>query len=144
MRDRRHARELEASALLGLQSGSDDSLALALDAARLEPDARAEAVLREALIESRLRRSLPALGLFACSSTTRRAAELLVAGGGRRLLVYDAATNRLLRSFEDPATVRPASSGLPARWSPGTPTATSGCATGERERSCKRFMAAGP
>ena len=42
------AREYEAGALLGLQSGADNSLALALRAAELEPDARAETVLREA------------------------------------------------------------------------------------------------
>ena len=105
------ARELEASALLGLQSGSDDSLALALRAARLEPDTRAEAVLRQALIESRLRRSLPAPGPVRVLQYDVPGRELLVAGGGRRLLLYDSGTNRLLRTFEDPATVTTASLG---------------------------------
>jgi WD40 repeat protein len=105
------AREYEASALLGLQSGADDSLALALRAARLEPDSRAEAVLREALIDSRLRRGLPSAGPVQALQFSATGRRLLVAGGSRQLLLYDPATNRLVRAFRDPATVTAAALG---------------------------------
>jgi WD40 repeat protein len=99
------AREYEASALLGLSSGAADSLAFALRAARLEPDARAEAVLRQTLIESRLRRTLPTAGPVRALEFGSGGRRLLVAGGGPRLLLYDPATSRLVESFLDPATV---------------------------------------
>jgi WD40 repeat protein len=109
-RERTHARnaaarELEASALLGLQTGADDSLALAVRAARLEPDARAEAVLRQALMESRLRGSLPASAPVLALQFTGDGRRLLVAGGSPRILLYRTASDRLARAFRDPASV---------------------------------------
>jgi WD40 repeat protein len=98
------ARELEASALLGLQSGSSDSVALALRAARLEPDARAEDVLRQTLMQSRLRSSLPAAGPVRVLQF-RSPRRLLVAGGSRRILFYEPTAGTLARVFRDPATV---------------------------------------
>ena len=62
LRQRARARELEANALFGLPTGDDASLPRALEAARLEPGPRSEAVLRQTLLESRLRVTLPAAG----------------------------------------------------------------------------------
>ena len=88
------ARELEAGALLGLPTGAADSLALALQAARLEPDARAEAVLRQALFESRLRRSLPAAAPVSALQFSPAGRWLLVAGGSPRISLHDLAGGR--------------------------------------------------
>jgi WD40 repeat protein len=112
-RERAHARqaaarEFEASALLGLQSGASDSLALALRAARLEPDARAEAVLRQTLIESRLRGSLATPGPVRALQFSANGSRLVVAGGTRRILFYDPAAERIERTFEDRSSVNAA------------------------------------
>jgi WD40 repeat protein len=53
-----HARELAARAVIRLDVDPEQSLAWALQAARLEPGRRTESVLRRALIEARLRRVL--------------------------------------------------------------------------------------
>jgi WD40 repeat protein len=105
------ARQLEASALLGLPVGADDSLPLALRAARLEPDARAEDVLRQALTESRLRVSLPAGAPVTWLEVDPNGHLLLAAGGGPRIRLFDAATWRPARSFRDPAPVTAATVG---------------------------------
>ena len=67
------ARELEASALLGLQRGESDSLALALHAAQLEPGRAAETVLRQVLVESRLRAVLTTPPVASLQYSARRA-----------------------------------------------------------------------
>ena len=103
------ARELEASALLGLPSGNDASLGLALRAARLEPDGRSEAVLGQALFESRLRQAFPASAPVA-SLQFGDARHLLVAGGSRVVRLEDLTGGRA-KSFRDPAKVTAAALG---------------------------------
>ena len=93
------------------QSGAADSLALALRAARLEPDARSEAVLRQALIESRLRRSLPAAGPVSALQFSSGGRWLLVAGGSRAHLPPRPRRRAATRTFRDPATVTAAALG---------------------------------
>src|SRR5204862_21730 len=80
------ARALEATAFAELSRDPQRALADAVDAARADPTARAEGILRRALIDARLRRILPAgwpvsvvppwttPAAAACSTSCRRSA----------------------------------------------------------------------
>jgi WD40 repeat protein len=105
------ARALSSRALLELPLGAPDSLALAVRAARLEPGPQTEAVLRQALIESRLRSLLPLGGPVRSLQFSRDGRRLLVAGSDRRIAVYDPWAGRLVRRFRDASPVRVATLG---------------------------------
>jgi WD40 repeat protein len=99
------ARELQSSALLGLRSGAADSLARALRAARLEPDERAESVLRQVLVESRLRAAFDTPETVSAVQFSPDGRRLLAAGDDGSVVLYDPDTGGAVRTFQEPAPV---------------------------------------
>jgi WD40 repeat protein len=93
------ARELEATARAQLATDPQQSLAAALQAARLEPGPSAEDVLRTALIASRLRDVLPQGAPVVTAAYSASGRRLLVAAGNGRVRVYDEPGERLVRTL---------------------------------------------
>ena len=93
------ARELAARALIQLETDPEQSLAWALQAARLEPGPSTESVLRRALIEARLRRVLhvgsPALAVAYSPDGER----LLIAKQNGDVDVAAARTGRVVQTW---------------------------------------------
>jgi len=104
------ARALEATAFAELSRDPQRALADAVDAARADPSLRAEGVLRRALIESRLRRVLPALGpISLVSYTTHGPRRMLTAGADGRVRIYLTRDGRLVRTLRQGGPVKAAS-----------------------------------
>jgi hypothetical protein len=84
------ARALEATALANLPADPPRALVDAVAAARIAPGARAEDVLRRALVEARLRRVLRADGPVSVVAFAPRRGRMLAAGADRRVRIYSA------------------------------------------------------
>jgi WD40 repeat protein len=103
------ARALEATAFAELSRDPLRALADAVEAARADPSGRAEGVLRRALIDSRLRRVLPALAPVSLTSFARHGGKMLTAGEDGRVRIYSAHDDRLLRTLRQESPVEAAS-----------------------------------
>lgn len=93
------AREFQARALQQLSMDPRRSVALALAAARLEPGLDSESVLRQALIDDRLRHVLHASGPVDAVATSPSGNLLASVAGGGRVVVADARTGRVVRTL---------------------------------------------
>jgi WD40 repeat protein len=91
-----HARELDATALSGLSTDPQQSLALSLQAARLQATSQSEDVLRRSLLTSRLRAILRAAGPVTAAVYSRDGSRILTSSLDGRARIYDARTSRLL------------------------------------------------
>ena len=85
---RARARALEATALAELPQDPQRALADAVDAARVAPGSRAAEVLRQAIVEARLRRVLPARAPVSLVAFAPRGRRMLTAGNDGRVRVY--------------------------------------------------------
>ena len=83
-----HARALEATAVGNLSRDPHLALGDAVAAARLSPGARAEEVLRQALVANHLRAVLRQRGPVSVVAYASRGGRMLVAGDDRRLRIY--------------------------------------------------------
>ena len=83
-----HARTLEATALGSLSKDPRRALVDAVAAARISPGARAEGVLRQALVANRLRGLLRARGAVSVVAYAAHGGRMLVAGDDRRVRIY--------------------------------------------------------
>jgi WD40 repeat protein len=92
-----HARELQATALQQLAVDPEQSLLLALDAARLEPSSAAEDVLRQALLTSRLRLVLPAGKPVDAVAYSPDGKQIATGSTDGRVRIHDAASGALIR-----------------------------------------------
>jgi WD40 repeat protein len=107
---RAHARELAASALTQLSTDPELSLLLAREAAEREQTGQIEAVLRDALIASRVRGVLAGGDEpLVDASFSPDGSRILVAGGDGRARLYDAGSNRLLHTLDHGALLNSAS-----------------------------------
>jgi WD40 repeat protein len=95
---RSHGRELAASAVAQLDANPQRALNLALRAARLDPTAQIEDVLRNALLAARLRKLLHVGSPVAFVAL---AASHLVTGSRDGVRVWDASSGRLARTLRD-------------------------------------------
>ena len=102
------ARALQATALADLSTDPQRALVNAVAAARLAPGARTEAVLRQALVASRLRRVLPAGGPVSVVGYAPGGGRMLAAGADKRVRIYSA-DGRLERALSVGAPVAAAS-----------------------------------
>lgn len=107
---RAQAREMEVSAVLGIEQGSEQGLVDAVRAARLDPGVQSERLLREAMSEIRLERSFDTPGPVDLLRWSRDGSRLVVAGGSRRIRVFDA-TGHLRMAYLDPDEVTAAALG---------------------------------
>lgn len=96
---RRQARELSATALSLMPVDPRRSLGLALRAAELDPTPEAESVLRRALLESRLRRIIPAGGAVRAASYSPDGTRVLTASGDGKARLADVRSGRLVQIF---------------------------------------------
>ena len=103
-----HARALEATALADLPTDPHRALVDAVAAAGISPGARAEAVLRQALVENHLRGVLRAGGAVSVVAFARHGGRMLAAGDDRRVRIYSL-TGRLQRTLFVGHRVRTAS-----------------------------------
>ena len=102
------AGELEATALGELAGNPQRALAEAVEAAGSSPSALAAELLRQALVQDRLRRVLPAHGSVFVVAFARRGGRMLAAGADRRVRIY-AADGTLEHTLSVGARVRAAS-----------------------------------
>jgi WD40 repeat protein len=96
------ARALEATALQKLPTDPYKSLGLALTAVRLEPGPESGAVLRQALIDDRLRRSVRAGGPVGAVAISPDGRLVAAAAPGGRVLLVDARRRRPPRTLHVP------------------------------------------
>jgi WD40 repeat protein len=137
--ERAKARELAATAVALINVHPLAAVRRALEAAGLEPSARTENVLRQAVVADRLRRILPAGGAVASSSFSPSGSRVLTVGaGGARLFSTGGALVRRLgdasvaaaRFSPDGALVATAGAGGVRLWDgrDGSPLRTLGTA----------------
>ncbi len=94
------ARELAATAVSQLAVDPARSLRLAVEAARLDQAPEVENALRQALLETRLRRVLRAYGPLTGASFSPDGGLALVASRDGRARIFSARTGRLVRDFD--------------------------------------------
>ena len=108
---RAHARELDATALSQIESDPQESLSLAVQAAKLQATAQSEDVLRRALLASRLRAVLRAGGPVTAAVYSPDGTRILTGSLDGRARLYDARTHRLLQTFRDGTAITSATLG---------------------------------
>jgi WD40 repeat protein len=91
-----HARELTARAATQIDVDPLEGVRLALAAARLEPTRQVEAVLRRALVASRLRQVLPGSGAVRMTAYSRDGKYVAVVSDDGTARIFDARTGRRL------------------------------------------------
>lgn len=110
------ARQLDASAVSLLTTDPSLSLSLAAEAARISPTQQADETLRTAYIASRQRAILAAGAPVSASSYSPDGKLILVASRDGRARLYDAASRRLVRSFDHGAPILDAAFGPDSRY----------------------------
>ncbi len=139
------ARELEARSLEQLSIDPRQSVRLALGAARLDPGVASESALRQALTEDRLRDVLHAHGPVSAVAISPNGRLIAAATTRGRVIVANAATGRIVRTFDGRSPFRTVGFVGPSTIAAG---ADHGVATewniakGRQVRSSQRFLAA--